>query len=150
MSRTGVEAKPPWSSMPRSVRRAVQEALGAEVRRAMRVWGGYTPTPTYRLQLADGRGAFFKAIGPSSNDFARAAHAREERVYRELGDLIAPWAPVFYGAFQCDAWHVLLLEDLGPKSAAVDTRTHAPRVTRLRRLPSRDAGAAPALLAAAA
>jgi Phosphotransferase enzyme family len=130
MSRTGVEAKPPWSSVPRSVRRAAAEALGAEVRRALRVWGGYTPTPTYRLRLADGRGAFLKAVDPSSNDFARAAHAREERAYRELGDLIAPWAPAFYGAFQRAGWHVLLLEDLGPKSAPPWTPALARRVAR--------------------
>src|SRR5207248_7242963 len=72
----------------------------------------------------------FKAVDPSSNDFARAAHAREERAYRELGDLITPWAPAFYGAFQRDAWHVLLLEDLGPKSAPPWTPTLARRVVR--------------------
>ncbi|MBI2942383.1 MAG: phosphotransferase [Chloroflexi bacterium] len=116
MSRTGLEPKPPWRSVPRSVREAVKAALGAEVKRAMRVWGGYTPTPTYRLRLQDGQRAFFKAVEPASNAFARAAHLREERVYRELGELIAPWAPAFYGSFQRGDWQVLLLEDLGPKS----------------------------------
>src|SRR5207302_780635 len=86
--------------------------------------------PDVSPPLADGRGAFFKAVDPSSNDFARAAHAREERAYRELGDLITPWAPAFYGAFQRDAWHVLLLEDLGPKSAPPWTPTLARRVVR--------------------
>ena len=117
MSRMGVEPKPPWRTVPQAVRRAVQGMLGAEVRRAMRAWGGYGPTPTYRLWLTDGCRAFLKAVDPSSNDFARAAYAREERVYRELGELIAPWAPAFYGAFRCDGWHVMLLEDLGPKAA---------------------------------
>ncbi len=130
MSRAGVEPKPPWPMVPPEVRRATEDLLGGRVRRALRAWGGYTPTPTYRLRLADGRGAFFKAVGPASNDFARAAHHREERVYRELADLIAPWAPAFYGAFARGPWQVILLEDLGPKTAPPWTPALARRVAR--------------------
>jgi hypothetical protein len=130
MSRTGVEPKPRWETIPPEVQRGVEEVLGAKVRRGTRVWGGYTPTPTYRLRLADGRGAFFKAVGPASNDFARAAHRREERVYRELAHLITPWAPTFSGAFHRDAWQVILLEDLGPKSAPPWSVALARRVAR--------------------
>lgn len=117
MSRSGVEPKPPWGAVPAEVRAAVDESLGGLVQRGMRVWGGYTPTPTFRLRLTDGRRAFFKAVNPESNAFARAAHAREVRVYQELYGLIADWAPDFYGAFECGEWSVILLEDLGPKSA---------------------------------
>lgn len=130
MSRTGVEPKPPWRSVPIEVRRAVEAALGSEVRRGARVWGGYGPSPTYRLRLADGRGAFFKAVNPESNEFMHRAHTREERVYRELGDLIAPWAPAFYGAIHCAGWDVMLLEDLGPKSAPPWTPGLAKRVAQ--------------------
>jgi hypothetical protein len=112
------------------VRHLVTQSLGAEVRRAQIAWGGYTPTPTYRLLLTDGRRAFFKAVSPGSNEFARAAHQREERVYRELGQLIGPWAPTFYGAFARDAWQVILLEDLGPKSAPPRSPALTRRVTR--------------------
>src|ERR1700690_4306283 len=108
MTRTGIEPKPPWRCVPPAVRHTVGQMLGAEVRRAIIAWGGYTPTPTYRLRLEDGRRAFFKATNPEANDFSRAAHSREERVYRELGNLINPWAPSFYGAFECDTWRVLL------------------------------------------
>ena len=130
MSRTGVEPKPTWATLPIEVRRATEVALGATVRRAARVWGGYTPTPTYRLSLADGRRAFFKAVGPADNEFARAAHLREERVYRELADVITPWAPSFHGAFHHDDWMAILLEDLGPKSAPPWTPGLARRVSR--------------------
>ena len=92
MSRTGVEPKPAWRSVPERVPRRAEDTLGARVDRGARVWGGYTPTPTFRLRLGDGRGALFKAVGPTSNAFSRAAHDREERVYRELSDVIAPWA----------------------------------------------------------
>ncbi len=38
-------------------------------------------------------------------------------MYAELGELIGPWAPSVFGSFVEDDWRVLLLEDLGPKSA---------------------------------
>jgi len=116
MSRTGVEAKPPWQNVPPAVRAEVAAVLGSAVRRAMRIWGGYGPTPTFRLRLADGRAAFFKAVDPTSNDFMRASYLREVRIYRDLGGVIAPWAPAFYGAFERDGWQVALLADLGPQS----------------------------------
>ncbi len=85
--------------------------------RGARVWGGYGPTPTYRLKLADGRGLFFKGVYRDSNPFATVALEREERVYRELSGLIKPWAPCLYGVIAHEDWRALLLEDLGPKSA---------------------------------
>jgi phosphotransferase family enzyme len=117
MSRTGVEAKAPWRAVPAAVQRAVEEVAGARVTRGARIWGGYGPAPTFRLRLADGRGVFFKGIHGASNEFAQRALSSEERVYRELGALITPWAPRFYGAVAVDDWRALLLEDLGPKSA---------------------------------
>ena len=122
MAHTGVEPKPTWRSIPLAVRGAAEAVVGAEVRRAQRVWGGYGPTPTYRLRLTDGRAAFFKAVGPASPDGVRGALAAEERIYRELSNLISPWAPAFRGAVQRDGWHALLLEDSGPEEcAALDT-----------------------------
>lgn len=117
MRRGGPERKPVWRSVPEPVRSAVAEALGAPIVRAARAWGGYSPTPTFRLRLADGRRAFFKAAGPRSTPFARVAHEREERVYRELGPLIRDWSPRFLRALAIGDWRVMLLEDLGPKSA---------------------------------
>lgn len=116
MSRTGVEAKPPWRNVPQPIQQHVAEALGAQVIRAMRVWGGYGPTPTFRLVLADGRHAFFKGTFQESNEFARNALLYEERIYRELRALLGTWMPQLYAAFHHDDWHVLILEDLGPKS----------------------------------
>jgi hypothetical protein len=128
MSRAGVEAKPAWWAVPGDVRERVREALGAAVVRGVRVWGGYGPTPTFRLLLADGRRAFFKGTNGESNDFMRGAIVREERVYRELAALIGPFAPRFYGAFRLGDWHVLLLEDLGPQTVPPWRPTTARRV----------------------
>jgi len=66
--------------------------------------------------LANGQRAFVKANSQVPGQGAGHALAREERFYRELGGMIAPWLPIFYGSFRHDSWHVLLLEDLGPKS----------------------------------
>ncbi|HLY32527.1 MAG TPA: hypothetical protein VKQ36_15995, partial [Ktedonobacterales bacterium] len=100
MSHTGVEEKPPWRSVPIEVRRRVEELLGAQVARGARVWGGYGPTPTFRLVLADGRHAFLKGTNQASNEFAHRALVQEERVYRELSGLIGAWSPRFYAAFR--------------------------------------------------
>lgn len=117
MSRTGVEAKPLWRSLPPEVRRRAAEALGAEIVRASRIWGGYSPSPTFRLTLANGQRAFFKGCGPGASEFLRHVIVTEERVYTELAPVISPWAPQLYGAFEEGGWRALLLEDVGPKTA---------------------------------
>ena len=116
MSRTGIEDKLPWRCVPRVVRQRVEAALSSPVVRASRIWGGYAPTPTYRLVLANGRRAFLKGTFQNSNTFSKEALLYEERVYRELGALLSKWLPRLYEIFYQDDWHVLLLEDLGPRS----------------------------------
>jgi hypothetical protein len=102
--------------VPREVKDEVAKTLGSPVVRAARVYGGYAPSATFRMVLADGRPAFFKGINAASNEYMHRALPREERVYRELGRLIHPWAPAFLGSFKRLDWHVLLLEDLGPQT----------------------------------
>ena len=116
MSRQGAEPKPPWSAVPREIKDEVGKLLRSPVARAERVYGGYAPSATFRMVLADERHAFFKGVNASSNEYMRAALPREERVYRELGPLIRPWAPAFLGSFRRLDWHVLLLEDLGAQT----------------------------------
>jgi fructosamine-3-kinase len=116
MPRSGVEIKPVWKRVPRAIRQRVEAELGAPVARAARVWGGYAPTPTYRLALVDGRRAFFKGTNQASNEFMKSALLQEERVYKELAQVLGEWRPRFYAAFRYDDWHVLILEDLGPAS----------------------------------
>jgi hypothetical protein len=117
MTRRGAEAKPAWRDVPIEVRREVERILGSRVQRAERVYGGYAPSATFRMRLANGRRAFFKGSYPLPKESAvRWVLDREERVYRRLPDLIRPWAPAFYGGLRGDGWHVLLLEDLGPRT----------------------------------
>jgi len=88
--------------------------LGSPVARAMRVYGGYAPSATFRVRLADGRRAFFKGVSAANNEFMRRGLEIEERLYRDLGGDIVRWAPRYHGAVRADGWHALLLEDLGP------------------------------------
>ncbi|HZC04892.1 MAG TPA: hypothetical protein VE338_04565 [Ktedonobacterales bacterium] len=130
MSRSGVEDKPTWRSLPPEVRRRVAGELGAEVARAARIWGGYGPSPTFRLTLANGQRAFFKGCGPGASAFLHDVMQTEERVYTELERYISPWAPRLLGAIHEGGWHALLLEDVGPKTAPPWSPTLAQRVMR--------------------
>lgn len=108
------EPKPPWSAVPVEIRAAVERLLGARVARATRAYGGYAPSATFRLLLADGRRAFYKGLHPGANEHMRSALPVEERVYRELGDRLGGWAPAYLGSVAHEVWPALLLEDLGP------------------------------------
>ena len=122
MSRAGAERKPPWRDVPRGVRDEVERVLGSRVARAARVYGGYGPSATFRMRLADGRRVFLKGVSAASNDYMRWALGQEERVYTRIAGLISPWAPAFNGSVRHRDWHVLLLEDLGPANVPPWTR----------------------------
>ncbi|HVR89320.1 MAG TPA: phosphotransferase [Candidatus Limnocylindria bacterium] len=105
--------------------------LGAPVARAERVYGGYAPSATFRMRLADGRRAFFKGSYPlPAGSAVRWGVSEEQAVYRALGQRIRPWAPAFYGAFDRDGWHVLLLEDAGPADVLPWTPAKVRRAAR--------------------
>ena len=106
-----MEAKPTWDSLPVGVRKAVEHMLGRTVVGASTVWGGYTPSATFRLILKGGTTVFFKGVSAAGNQFMRSALRREERVYREVA-AIKPWAPELLAVVTIEDWHVLLLEDI--------------------------------------
>lgn len=106
-----LERKPYWREVPQELKDQIASTLGAPVRRAVRVFGGYGPSATFRLFLADGRTAFAKGAGLRATEHHWAVLPREERAYREVA-AIRRWAPKFYGAVRCEGWHLLLLEDL--------------------------------------
>jgi hypothetical protein len=112
------------------VRQAVEAALGAPVRRAARIWGGYGPAPSFRLLLADGRRAFFKGTYGESNEFSQRALMADERAYHELYPLLGRWMAGYYATIAQDDWRGLLLEDLGPKSVPPWTPLLARRISQ--------------------
>jgi hypothetical protein len=125
------EAKPMWSAVPRAVRDRVDEILGARVVRARRAFGGYGPSATFALTLADDRRAFFKGVYPLPEGSAvRWSLDEEETVYAELGELIAPWAPDYYGSLRIDGWHALVMEAVAGGRVPPWTESQARRAAR--------------------
>lgn len=105
--------------------------LGSSVARAVRVYGGYVPSATFRIVLADGRRAFFKGTYPlPAGSGVRWMLEPEERAYRRLGRYIHPWAPGYIGSARADGWHVLLLEDVGGERVLPWTGAKACRAAR--------------------
>jgi hypothetical protein len=114
LSRTGAEAKPPWSAVPRAIKDEVAKLLGSPVARAERVYGGYAPSATFRMLLRDGRRAFMKGIYPLTKDSGvKWDLQNEERIYQECAPFMRPWAPEYLGGAKADGWHVMVLEDVG-------------------------------------
>ncbi len=109
------EAKPAWSAVPREVREEAERRLGARVARATIAYGGYAPSATFRLRLADGRHAFFKAAYPLPKDsVVQIPVDQEERRYLALAPVTGRFVPALYASYRLAGWHVLLMEDLGP------------------------------------
>jgi hypothetical protein len=129
--RQGAEPKPPWSAVPGDIKDEVAKILRSPVARAERVYGGYAPSATFRLKLANGNRAFFKASYPApTGRGVQWFMDREARNYRTLEPFIRPWAPRFYGSFAYEGWHILLLEDLGPRSVPPWTSAKARTAAR--------------------
>lgn len=125
------EAKPAWAEVPAQLKADVARVLGSRVVRAVRAYGGYAPSATFRLSCADGRRAFFKGTFPLPEGSAvQWSLESEERVYRRLGSHIAPWAPAYIGSVRGEGWYALLLEDVGGESVLPWTRSKAMRAAR--------------------
>ncbi|HTJ61591.1 MAG TPA: phosphotransferase [Candidatus Saccharimonadales bacterium] len=131
MSRTGAEAKPPWSAVPRAIKDEVAALLGSPVARAERVYGGYAPSATFRVLLRDGRRAFLKGTYPLTKDSGvKWDLENEERIYQECAPFMRPWAPEYFGGAKADGWHVIVLEDVGPQTMPPWTRAKAAACAR--------------------
>ena len=125
------EDKPIWSAVPRAVRAETERLMGARVVRATRRFGGYGPSATFHLSLADGRTAFFKGVYPlPEGSGVRWALDEEERVYIELQDHITPWAPAYYGSLRLEGWHAMLIELVTGEKIPPWTRSAGRRAAR--------------------
>ena len=109
------EEKPRWSEVPRTVRAEAERRLGSRVIRATRAYGGYAASATFRLVLANRKRAFFKAgYPPPPGSAAIFPIDHEEKRYQALAPIVGRSMPRFFGSYQLEKWHVLLMEDVGP------------------------------------
>ena len=125
------EDKPTWSAVPRAVRAEAERLLGTRVLRASRRFGGYGPSATFHLSLADGRSAFFKGVYPlPEGSGVRWALDEEERVYLQLKEHITPWAPDCYGSLRLEGWHAMLIESVSGERIPPWTESAGRRAAR--------------------
>ena len=101
-----------WAAMPAAVRAAVEDALGSPVVKATSQLSGFSPGVAARLQLADGRRLFLKAIGPTPNPDSPKFHRREAQIVAAIPSV----APVprllgFYDEGEA-GWIVLWFADI--------------------------------------
>src|SRR5436305_13735091 len=88
------EEKPQWSEVPPTVRAEAERRLGSRITRATRAYGGYAASATFRLVLANGKRAFFKAgYPPPPGSAAIFPIADEERRHRALNPIVGLAVP---------------------------------------------------------
>lgn len=125
------EDKPTWSALPPPVRDETERLLGTRVVRATRRFGGYGPSATFHLTLANGRSAFFKGVYPlPEGSGVRWALDEEERVYLQLQEHITPWAPDYHGSLRVQGWHAMLIESVTGEKIPPWSDSAARRATR--------------------
>ena len=105
------EPKPNWAEVPADVRQALSGLLGASVKDATVMYGGYSASATFSLFLEDGRRAFIKGSSRDSPAFVQDAMRQEAKVYAELA-FCRDFAPRQFGQIQQNGWHFLVMEDL--------------------------------------
>lgn len=101
-----------WAVVPVAVRAAVEQALGSPIVTATTQLSGFSPGVAARLQLADGRRHFLKAIGPALNPDSPKFHRREAQVVAAL-PMNAP-VPRLLGSYDEGegGWVALWFEDI--------------------------------------
>ena len=116
--RTGKEPPPPmgvrihWEQVPAPVRGAIEAALGSNVVQAETQPTGFSPGLAARLQLADGRRVFAKAVGSEINPLSASYHRREARVVAALPSTAAVPRLLFAYDDGDDGWVALVMEDI--------------------------------------
>jgi aminoglycoside phosphotransferase (APT) family kinase protein len=100
----------PWEGVPEAVRRTIEQRLGSSVATATTRPGGFSPGAAVRLELADGRRFFAKAVGPAPNPDSPDFHRREARFAAALPPTTP--APQFLFAVEHGEWVALVFEDV--------------------------------------
>jgi len=127
-----------WAAVPATVRASIEQALGSRVVTATSQHSGFSPGVAARLQLADGRRLFLKAVGPTPNLDSPKFHRREAQIVAEFpvdapvprllgtydegeGGWIALWFDDIEGWHPAQPWQAADLERV--MSALVDLST---------------------------
>ncbi|MBA8925290.1 hypothetical protein BC739_002489 [Kutzneria viridogrisea] len=109
-----------WSAVPERIRASVDSFLGSPVVSARSQPGGFSPALAARLSLADGRGAFVKAVGPEPNPDSAGFYRREAAISAAL-PAAAP-VPRLLGSWELDGWVVLVFEEVDGRTPELPWR----------------------------
>jgi Ser/Thr protein kinase RdoA (MazF antagonist) len=112
ISATGVRVA--WAQLPASVRDAVEDIIGARVRKAWSQTGGFSPGSADRVLTYDGRRAFVKAAGLTVNEMAVELHRREALVSAALPPEVP--SPTLLGVHDDGEWVALVFEDVAGRT----------------------------------
>jgi hypothetical protein len=107
------EAKPDWSQVTQSVLTELEALLGARPVSGEIVWGSYSPSASFRIQLENGHQVFAKGSYPGQDSFGVIANRREADIYESVTKLAA-LAPHYHGHIETDGWFLTVLEVLTP------------------------------------
>ncbi|MCX5183430.1 phosphotransferase [Streptomyces sp. NBC_00268] len=110
----------PWEELPRSLRDAVADMLGAPVRTAVTQEGGFSPGAAARVTTTDHRRAFVKAVSAEVNPDSPSLHRTEARNASALPPS-AP-APRLIGSYDDGTWVALVFEDVAGRQPHVPWR----------------------------
>lgn len=99
-----------WSSLPPTLTRWVGQELGGTIVRARTQANGFSSSSADRVETADGRRAFVKAVSRQQNVDTFELHRREAAVMRMLPAQVR--APELLAVFDDDEWIALLLADI--------------------------------------
>ena len=108
------------------MRAEIERRLGSAVVAARTQTGGFSPGVATRLELADGRRAFVKAVSPVPNAVAPTIHRREGRIVAAIPASAPVPRLLFMLDDDLDGWVVLAFEDVEgrqPADAVAGQRT---------------------------
>ncbi|MFI6079399.1 phosphotransferase [Streptomyces sp. NPDC051217] len=100
----------PWHALPSSVRTGIEDVLGGRVVEARSQPGGFSDGLAARLELADGRRAFAKAVDVAAAPGVAAFHRREAVVNGGLPQGVA--VPRLLGSYDDRGWVALVFGDV--------------------------------------
>ncbi len=103
------EPKPVWSAVPAVVQAALADRLGSPVLEAAIAWGGYTPSASFIVTLANGKRVFIKGAHPGQNTYGVAAFKAEQQIYQNYPQL-SGIAPAYICEVELADWHLMVLE----------------------------------------
>ncbi|MEU6667716.1 aminoglycoside phosphotransferase family protein [Streptomyces sp. NPDC046727] len=115
---TGVRT--PWEDLPRAVRDAVGDVLGAPVVRAETQSGGFSPGVAARVRTATGGTGFVKAVSAETNPHSPGLHRKEARHAAALPATVP--APRLLGSYDDGTWVALVFEEVPGRQPHVPWR----------------------------